>query len=546
VHLLIVTDSSQSGYLPNHNMDPAVVSGGSFGQIWAYTTPTGASEQFYAKPLVFTPSSTGRQIVLSFSEQNRIYSLDAVNGTLIATRDLGLEGEIPFKVSDLGSCNDISGSIGVTGTPVIDPTTDTVYFWAKSYLGSATGYQNGAYRFHAIDAVTLKERPGFPTNIQGTPADNDNTRWFTGGTHLQRPSLNLVNGVVFAGFGGHCDQYNFTGWLVGMSASSGKLLTAYVTSGGAAAPPQDGTFNGGGGGSGIWMAGSAIASDQAGRVFFVTGNAYKVEVNQNQPASGRLHLDTLSEAVVNMAINATTGAVTQQDYFEPYTYLAMDAGDRDLGSGGVILPDPGTFSGGGVARMAITVGKNGVGYVMNADNLGGYKLGSGGTDAVIQTLSMPGGGSVFNNAGTYPLEGGYLYITPVGYPTLVYSLGFTSSGLPAFTLVAQTNESSAARVGTGPATITTLNGQAGTGILWVIDPDAGLRAYNAVPVNGVMTQINLPASPAVSKFQRPAFGDGRYYISTSNGNILVIFTPSQVILPPLTYVRPMDLLSKCL
>jgi len=187
-------------------MDPAVISGGSFGQIWKYTTPTGASEQFYAKPLVFTPASTGRQVVLSFSEQNRIYSLDAVNGTLYATRDLGLEGEPPFLVSDLGSCNDISGTVGITGTPVIDPDTETIYFWAKSYLGSAIGYQNGAYRFHAIDAVTLQEKPGFPVNIQGAPADNDNTRCFTGGTVLQRPSLNIVNGVVFAGFGGHCDQ----------------------------------------------------------------------------------------------------------------------------------------------------------------------------------------------------------------------------------------------------------------------------------------------------------------------------------------------------
>lgn len=107
--------------------------------------------------------------MLSFSEQNRIYALDAVNGTLYATRDLGLEGEIPFLVSDLGQCNDISGTIGVTGTPVIDPATDTVYFWAKSYVGTVKGFQNGAYRFHAIDAVTLQERAGFPVSIQGTP-----------------------------------------------------------------------------------------------------------------------------------------------------------------------------------------------------------------------------------------------------------------------------------------------------------------------------------------------------------------------------------------
>jgi hypothetical protein len=175
-----------------------------------------------------------------------------------------------------------------------------------------------------------------------------------------------------------------------MSASTGKLITSYTTSGGVGSPPQDGTFNGGGGGAGIWMSGAAIASDQSGRIFFATGNAYKTEVNQNIPASGRLTLNTLSECVVNMAVDPETGVLSQQDYFEPYTYRAMDAADRDLGSGGVILPDSSTFSGGGVARLAITVGKNGIAYIMNADNLGGYKLGTGGTDAIVQTISMPG------------------------------------------------------------------------------------------------------------------------------------------------------------
>jgi iron transport multicopper oxidase len=86
-------------------------------------------------------------------------------------RRLSLEGEGPCKVSDLPSCNDIGQNIGITGTPVIDPSTNTVYFWAKSYMTSGqTGVHNGAYRFHAVDAITLAERPGYPTNIQNTPA----------------------------------------------------------------------------------------------------------------------------------------------------------------------------------------------------------------------------------------------------------------------------------------------------------------------------------------------------------------------------------------
>jgi hypothetical protein len=112
-------------------------------------------------------------------------------------------------------------------------------------------------------------------------------------------------------------------------------------------------------------------------------------------------------------------------------------------------------------------------------------------------------------------------MAPVGAPTYVYSLGFSSTGVPVFTLVAQTPESSSGRVGVGPPTITTNNGKEGTGIMWIVDPDSGVRAYNAVPVNGNMTRIPLPASPSVTKYQRPVFGNGRYYLSTSDGQILV-------------------------
>ncbi|OBT59099.1 hypothetical protein VE04_00699 [Pseudogymnoascus sp. 24MN13] len=526
-------DAARSGYLPNHNMDPSIIMGGVFGQIWKFTTPAGTSEQFYAKPLVYAPSSTGKQRVLAFSEQNNVYALDAVNGKLLASRAL----ETPFHVTDIG-CSDISGTIGITGTPVIDPTTDTLYLYAKGYLGNTTGWQNGAYRFHALDTVTLNERPGFPINIQGIPADNDPTRRFTGGTNLQRPSLNLIHGVIYAGFGGHC-------WIIGID-TVGTVRTAFVTEGGLHANPEDGTWTGGGGKAGIWMSGMGLASDNPSRLFFVTGNGQGHQ-NQGSPASGHTPLDTLDEAVVNLSIDPVTGKMSLQDYFEPYEYLAMDAADRDLGSGGICLLNSTTFNGNGVARMAVAAGKNGKAYIMNycahnslhkkADNLGGYKSGPAGSDNVLQVLTIPGGGSIFGGAGSYPLERGYVYVTPVGYPTLVFKFGHDSSGNPSFTQVAQTNDSSAGRVGVGASTITTLGGQPGTGILWVTDVDAGVRAYQAVPVNGQMIKINLPTAPVVNKFQRPVFGSGRYYVSTSVGNILAFGSPVAL---PLSCNTPLD------
>jgi hypothetical protein len=353
----------------------------------------------------------------------------------------------------------------------------------------------------------------------------------------QRASLNLVNGVIFAGFGGHCDQYNYTGWIVGMS-TEGKYLTGYSTSAGPNAYPQDGTWNGGGGGCGVWMAGMPIVSDNSGRIFFSTGNAYKVENNGILPSSGHIHLDTLSEAIVNLAVNTTTGALTQQDYFETYQYQAMDAADRDLGSGGVILPDPATFSGGGVARLIVACGKNGNCYVTNADNLGGYKLGPGGGDAIIQTITPPSREPVFGNGGSYPLEGGYLYFTPIGSPTYVYALGFDSNGRPDFTLVSQTPDVVTGRAGVGHPTITTYKGQPGTAILWSLDPDAGVRAYNAVPVNGQnLTRIPLSSAPSVAKYQRVVFGDGRYYLTTTAGTVVGYGSPVAL---PLTCNDPLD------
>ena len=59
--------------------------------------------------------------------------------------------------------------------------------------------------------------------------------------------------------------------------------------------------------------------------------------------------------------------------------------------------------------------------------------------------------------------------------------------------------------------------------MWVCDPNNRLRAYYAVPQDGKMVRITLPASPAVNKFQRPVFGNGRYYLASNNGAVYVSF-----------------------
>jgi iron transport multicopper oxidase len=154
VHSLASTDSvsdadpSQSGYLPNHNMDPSIVDSPIFGILWQDTFL--AKEKWYAKPLVYTLSG-GKQMVFIASEQNWIRTLDAVTGAVINQRQV----QPPFLQSDIG-CTDIPDYIGITGTPVIDPATDTVYFFSKGYNNAgASGVQNGIYKYEAPNARYL-------------------------------------------------------------------------------------------------------------------------------------------------------------------------------------------------------------------------------------------------------------------------------------------------------------------------------------------------------------------------------------------------------
>ena len=344
----------------------------------------------------------------------------------------------------------------------------------------------------------------------------------------------MINGVVVGAFGGHCDLFNYTGMLVAVSTTAGVGVTslfAMESSPGAPAVVTDITVQQGGK-AGIWQGGMGLATDGS-RFFIATGNG-QGHANGDVPASGRTPLSTLDEVVGNFAISSA-GKITLSDYFEPYEYVTMDAGDRDLGAGGVTLLDPTVFKGTGVSRMAVTIGKNGKAYILNANNLGGFKQGSGGVDNVLQTIIAQT--SVFAGSGSYPLEGGYIYFTPVGYPTVCYKLGVDGNGAPLFTLVGQTAANSAGRVGIGIPTVTTYKGQAGTGILWVTDPNAGLQAFNAVPVNGVLTPITLPATGGLNKFQRPAFGDGRLYVSDSSGNVICLGSPVAL---PLQCSQPVD------
>lgn len=221
---------------------------------------------------------------------NYIRTLDAKTGALINSRQV----HTPFLQSDIGCAGkqtfqalsrswsktdkrlDIPNYIGIIGTPTIDPATDIVYFFSKTYIPNFrvpgnTGTSNGVYYFHAVNINTLADVYA-PVLIDGTVADNAPQKYFVGGIILQRPSLAQIGNIVYGAFGGHCDLFNYTGVIIGVDIVRAKVVTQFAMESGPLAQQSNIlTENGGGGEGGIWMSGMGLTSDGQ-RLFAVVGN----------------------------------------------------------------------------------------------------------------------------------------------------------------------------------------------------------------------------------------------------------------------------------
>ncbi|KAG5997093.1 hypothetical protein E4U43_002726 [Claviceps pusilla] len=520
-------DNSRAGYQTNHNMDPAIVASNQFGQLFRTKLPgtfNGRAEQIFAQPLVYTPNGSNTQYVYVATTQNNVYKLDAKTGQIIASRNL----HVPFLTADLNGCVDINPTIGVTATGVIDPATDTLYLTAKTYLNQnvagAQGKPNGRYYVHALDVKDLSDRPNFPVDLEGLIASNSDNRMFQAGIHHQRPALLHTGNFVYAGFASHCVQYNFTGWIIGWDKTSGKIVEKWATEG----KGVPNTVAGGG----VWMSGGGLASDDRGSIFLATGNGYASQL-ADVPVGGFNPPTSLEEAALHMTINAD-GSLRLVDFFMPWEKRALDGADKDLGTSPLeILPSQ--FSCGAVKRIGVVTGKSGKTYFLDLDDLGGYKNGKDGLDRVIYVYANLN--SVYAGAGVYPLEGGYIYINVIQHPSIVFKFSCTA-GVPTFTKVAETPEKNAYILGVSHGTTTSLNGQDGTGLLWISDVQGlGLRVYDAVPKAGSLNMIQSFSIPGVNKFARPVFGNGVVYVGTNQGYLYGFGSPVNV---PLNCTSPVD------
>jgi hypothetical protein len=495
-----VTTSSGGGnlragwYTQQTTLTPGLVSGGNFGEMWN----ANVTGQVYAQPVVHNGT------VVAVTETNDIYGLNEVTGVQTWHRNLGT----PFNPQEL-ACNDLLPTIGITGTPTIDPATNTAYFVAKRYLSGSSG-PSGHFA-HAVDVTTGAERPGFPVQLQGTAA-NDPTLTFDGRRHLQRPGLLLMDGVVYAAFGSHCGALPHQGWIIGFT-TSGQVSTLWT---------DDAGGNGARDGAGIWQSGGGIVSDAPGEMVVSSGNGSIPGV----ATPGSTPPTQLGESVIRLRVqpDKTLRAV---DFFMPYDAADLNAWDADLGSGAPVALPTQYFGTPSHPRLGLQIGKQGYLYLLDMTNLGGYQQGPSGSDGVLKRLGPFGG--AWSKPAVWGGDGGYVYISYAYGQMGAYKYGLDGAGKPTFTEVGKSADSFG--FGSGSPVVSSNGTQSGSALVWIIwSPDGGgenaqLRAYDPIPVGG---RLNLRYSAPIgtaSKFSVPVISNNRVILGTRDGRVKSFGSP---------------------
>jgi hypothetical protein len=482
-------DAERTGWYPDQpNLDPSVVGSSGFKRLFQTTLPS-AGEQVYAQPLV-----NGGSVFIA-TEANNIYTLDAVGGGVLKSRFIGK----PFDPTVL-QCGDLLPTIGITGTPVIDTTTNTAYFYAKV----ADASNNAHWEFHAVDATSLVERGGFPVTITGN-ATNDPTLPFVPQIQHQRPALLLMNGVVYGAFGAHCDKnlptQKYRGWVIGVS-TAGTITTMYTD--------EDHT----GDQAGIWQSGGGIVSDGPGRIFFITGNGKQVTT----PTPGNTPPTFLGESLAQLQVQGD-GSLKTMQFFSPYNLI----GDQDFGAGGPVSLPSQFFGTAATPHLMIAIGKLPVVYTVDRDHLGGFEESPAidnsfnpprHKDLVVSLTTVPGNGS-WSKPAVWPGDGGWAYVVSSGAPLQAMKYGLDGQGIPTFTTLGGSSDT----IGfTSGAPVVTSNGtNAGSAVVWISRSGGGgqsgqLRAYQAVPVSGTLKLLFADTYGLQVKFANPGVGAGRIYM----------------------------------
>ncbi|MFD7371149.1 Ig-like domain-containing protein [Streptomyces mirabilis] len=479
-------------------LSPAVVQSSAFGRLFA----TKLDGQIYAQPLVL-----GDQVI-AVTESNTVYGLDRATGAIEWSKNYG-----PAWPASAIGCGDLTPNVGATATPVYDPATNALYFTTKVDDGTST-HRHPTWLMHAVDPASGAERPGWPVTIAGSPV-NDPSAKFDAYYEQQRPGLLLMDGVVYAGFGGHCDAWPYRGYVVGVSTTGHSITSMWATATGA-----------GTGGAGIWQSGGGLVSDGSGRIFFSTGNGISPA-----PGPGKTVQGTLAESVVRLQVGADNTLGTA-DFFSPSDASTLDLNDQDISSGApMALPDG--FGTSEHPHLLIQQGKDGRVFLLDRDNLGGMGQGAQGGDAAV-SVSGPYQG-MWGHPAFWGGDGGYVYVVGNQGPLRALKYGVRNGGTPTLTLTGQSQDTFGYT--SGSPLVTSDGTDESSALVWMTSAsnasgaDGTLRAYSPTPDgNGLLQLLWSAPIGTATKFSTPTAEGGKVYVGTRDGVLYGFGSPARTAL----------------
>jgi hypothetical protein len=494
-------------------LTPANVNVNSFGKL--FSLPVDST--MYAQPL-YVPGLTMsdglvHNVIFLATENDSIYAFDAdSNGgsnakplwqiTLLDAAHGAAPGATAVPADPVGIApqGDIGPTIGITGTPVINLATNTMYVVGNTY-------ENGAYfsRLHAINILTGAEQSA-PT-VQTSPVVISATVSGTGsassGGQLsfdplidnQRPALDYYNGYVYIGYAAHGDIGPWHGWLFAYNATTMAQTAALCLSAN-------------GEGVGIWSSGAGLPIDDdatGGRMFIATGNNGKGTTSSYPPFTAQTQL---GESIVDFSL--ANGGITTTDAFTSFNAQTLDDSDLDQGSGGVLMvPD----QQGANPHILVEAGKEGRILVLNRDNLGGNNTGGTSNPTALQDIT----GEISGLWSTPAYWNGNVYIWgSQDYPKM-FSL---SSGVMS---EAPTSQSSINSAFPGASFSISSNG-AQDGIAWAVRSDQYVTYGDAVLYAWAANDLSTPLYESDTNSTRDTMGEATKFSVpvVTNGKVYVV------------------------
>jgi hypothetical protein len=503
-------DDALTGQNPQEiTLTPSSVSSGKFGKLFG--CPVDGA--IFAQPLyvrnVTIPSQGTHNVVYVATENDSVYAFDADVSSCPVLWQVSFinqtAGVTTVPATDIPGQTDIVPEIGITGTPVIDPTTATLYVVAKTKVsqGVTPSYYQ---KLHALDLATGAERGDSPAIIQATvKGTGDGSVSGNVSFHPlienQRSALLLAGSDIYVAFDSYGDIDPFHGWLLAYDASD-------LTKGAVAV--FNSTPNGAHGG--IGGSGAAPSSDASGDVFVATSDGKTAA-----PNTGTDHPDTL----LKLQINAPSSAFSIVDTFTRANETALAFQQRYFGSTGVLLlPDSvGTTA---HSHLAIAGDEAGNLYLLDRNNLA--------ADGALQTLCL---GAALTGTPAYWVSNNVPAIfaaaadeTLKAFPLVNGS--FSSPSCPSTAVPGSQSNESFGTFGASPV-VSWDGNNAANGIVWALDTSgylasppqpAILHAYRATDLSSLYASPASPADPlaagAAVKFAVPTVANGKVYVGTQN------------------------------